>query len=208
MGNSESQPVDDSGLKPGSDEWWWREAEKNLAPVKSCEEFCTRFHAKKKDYEENVELFNKLLREGPCKDLDYFTHDGWLATFPENLRKWIDIIWRGFDHNSDGKLTLEEWLVYEGILKYGTLEQHLMGSFMMFDIDGDHRITGEEFCTLMRALFELHGEELPEEGYDDIKRFVFERADADHSGTLELGEAIDASRKNQKIASLLNFVSP
>lgn len=32
-----SAPVD-------SDEYWWAELEKNLRPIKSCEEFCERFN--------------------------------------------------------------------------------------------------------------------------------------------------------------------
>ena len=41
MGNQDSKGG--VGVKFESEEYWWLEAMKELAPVQSCEEFCRRF---------------------------------------------------------------------------------------------------------------------------------------------------------------------
>ena len=44
MGNKSSKGKGmPANIKPESDEYWWWYAEKTLAPIDSCEEFCERF---------------------------------------------------------------------------------------------------------------------------------------------------------------------
>lgn len=45
MGNKQTKGTAAASSAPaGTDEYWWGELEKNLCPIKSCEEFCERFN--------------------------------------------------------------------------------------------------------------------------------------------------------------------
>ena len=138
MGNKSSKGKGiPANIEPESEEYWWWHAEKTLAPIDSCEEFCERFKclfiffviffclscalmlpffdalcqliATPEVYNGIVEEFNGLVKKSfpddPSKD--YISYEGWLTMRPgEPNKKCLDLIWKGFDLDSNGKITV------------------------------------------------------------------------------------------------------
>jgi len=193
-----------------SEEFWWGEVAKNLVPIQSCEEFCKRFNATSQQYQDCVDTFNEMIGLGPEADRDkpYLTRQAWLDSVPHgaSVEKWVTNIWDCFDHDHNNQLSLDEWLVYDGIRKYGSLEQRVMGSFVLYDPNGDHKIQRDEIESMMRAAREISGVTLPEEKFAECLETLMNVVDSDKSGTLELSEVIKAARANACIAKIFNAV--
>jgi len=199
-----------SSAVPDSDEFWWLEADSTFAPIGSCDEFCRRFHATPAGYKESVALFNDMIANGPeeGRGKPHLTLGAWLRAVPEGdtVKQWVTNIWNCFDVDSNGIMTLDEWLVYDGIRKFGTLEQRVMGSFILFDPDHDRKIRREEIGTMMKAASSISGIELSEEKFKVCLDTLINVVDVDKSETLELSEVIRAARANPSIAKIFNAV--
>ena len=76
-------------------------------------------------------------------------------------------------------LQLEEYLVYDGISDHGTLEQRIMGSFMMCDQNHDREIRREEMTTVLRTANAMHNKKMPEEKFNHSMDVLMEIVDAD-----------------------------
>ena len=75
---------------------------------------------------------------------------------------------------------LDEWLVFDGIRKYGSLEQRVMGSFIMYDHSEDHKIQREEVVTMMRTATAVAGAQLTDAMIQQALETLMAIADTDH----------------------------
>jgi len=209
MGNKSSKGKGmPANIEPESEEYWWWHAEKTLTPIDSCEEFCERFKSTPEVYNGIVEEFNGLVKKSfpddPSKD--YISYEGWLTMRPgEPNKKCLDLIWKGFDLDSNGKITLDEFLVFQGISTAGTLEQKAMGSFWMLDQNHDHKIGRDEIALLMRASGEASGASHSDEEIGHLSDFVLKFVDKDKNGSIELSELISVARSDEKIADIFRI---
>jgi len=197
------------GVKYDSEEYWWFELDRTVAPISSCEEYCERFHASPEDYKKGVATFRafrkKSFPDDPSKD--FITREGWLSACPNDAyRKWFELLFNAFDADRNGQFTLEEFLVYDGISDHGSLEQRIMGSFMMCDQNHDHEIKREEMTVVLRTANAMHNKRMPDEKFDHNMDVLMEIVDADRNGTIELGEVIKAARKDERIATIFSTV--
>ena len=74
---------------------------------------------------------------------------------------------------------LKEWLVYDGIRKFGTLEQRVMGSFVLYDPNHDHKIQRDEIECMMRAARDISNVCLPEDKFDQCMEALMKAVDID-----------------------------
>ena len=59
-------------------------------------------------------------------------------------------------------LQLDEWLVYDGVLQYGTSEYRLIGTFVMLDTSRDGKLQVLEVEKLIRLIFAVSEMEVSE----------------------------------------------
>jgi len=218
MGNKESKGKDcPPGIVFESEEYWWWQAGKTFAPIETPEEFCERFKAPKELCMKGVLVYDCIKNDVPEGEepKPYITLEQWLRSAPnEAHKKWSELIFNAFDTDRDGKFTLEEFLAYFGVMEKGTLEQRVMGKFMLCDLNHDHKIDREEMATVLRASFARNQKPQPEKTdlglspEDDFKlrlAVLFEMLDTNGNGTFELNEIIKAARKDKRVASLFSI---
>ncbi|KAF6213006.1 hypothetical protein GE061_010720 [Apolygus lucorum] len=74
-----------------------------------------------------------------------------------------------FDNSSDGLVKLEEWLQGMSVFLRGTLEERIVFSFNVYDLNTDGFIVREEIFTLLRnSLVKQPQDEDPEEGWQAV----------------------------------------
>jgi len=203
--------------KPGSEEWWWMKAEENLSPITSVDEFCMRFHASPDQYKKIEDFFNSVTEDCP-RDKEgrrCLSYEQWMKAIPElaHVEGMVKRIFDAFDTDRNNVLTLDEFLVYQGINEFGSLEQRVMGSFALYDTDRNHKIDRDELKGMIETVFAVVNSHLPKEKRLPTEEIVptvihqfFEIVDTDHNGTVELGEVIKAARTNPDIAKMFDAV--
>ena len=70
-------------------------------------------------------------------------------------------------------------MVYDGISDHGTLEQRIMGSFMMCDQNHDHEIKRDEMTIVLRTANAMHNKRMPDDKFDHNMDVLMELVDAD-----------------------------
>ena len=69
--------------------------------------------------------------------------------------------------------------MYDGIRKLGTLEQRVMGSFVLYDPNHDRKIQRDEIESMMRAARDISNVSLPEEKFDQCMETLMSVVDVD-----------------------------
>ena len=69
--------------------------------------------------------------------------------------------------------------MFDGIRKYGSLEQRVMGSFVLFDHTRDHKIQRKEIEDMMRTAVYVSGVSLTESMIQKALKNVMAIADSD-----------------------------
>jgi len=173
-----------------------------LAPVQSQEEFCNRFGVGEAQYKVSRDVFQKL-----AGDKDFVTDREWLDDAPqtEAAQEWVRNIWRAFAP-ADNKMTLSEWLVFDGIRKYGSLDQRVVGSFVLYDHNNDGVVEREEVAAMMRTAAAVAGEGVSESLIQQAVEILMSEADKQHTGLMELEDILNAARIQPVIAKIFNAV--
>jgi len=198
-------------LVAGSEEWYWARAEELFAPISSRTEFCARFNVKSEAYQLVVDSFEKRanVERGGQKFID---REGWVNVpfkLPE-LKECLLMIFDAFDADHNGVISLDEYLVYMGVKTFGTPEQKVMGAFLIYDSDNDHKINREEMKKIFKLTIAVAKEYVPDKVEEDISDediteaagAIFDAIDTDHSGTLEMREVVKAARESETISGL------
>jgi len=173
-----------------------------LAPIKDHEEFCKRFGVGEGQYKSSRDIFQKL-----AGDKDFVTDKEWSDDAPqtEAAQQWVKNIWRAFAPEDD-KMTLSDWLVFDGIRKYGSLEQRVVGSFVLYDYNDDGVVEREELAAMMRTAAAVAGENVSESLIQQALEILMTEADKDHNGLLQMEDIIEAAKVQPVVAKIFNAV--
>jgi len=173
-----------------------------LGPVQSQEEFCKRFGVGDAQYRSSRDVFQELAGEK-----GFVTDQEWLDDAPqtEAAQQWVRNIWRAFAP-ADNKMTLSEWLVFDGIRKYGTLDQRVIGSFVLYDHNADGILQREEVASMMRTAAAVAGEGVSESLIQQALELLMQETDKNHTGNMELDDILSAARVNPSLAKIFNAV--
>lgn len=155
---------------------WREQVATTLAPVASQAEFCARFGVGPAQYRASAALFDELAR-----GKGFVTGAEWREDAPqtEAAQQWVRNIWRAFAP-ADDRMTLSEWLVFDGIRKHGSLEQRVVGSFVLYDHAGVGVLRREEVAAMMRTASEVAGADLSESLIQQALEILMTEADKDH----------------------------
>jgi len=173
-----------------------------LGPVQSQEEFCKRFNVGEAQYRASRDVFQEL-----AGDKDFVTDQEWMEDAPqtEAAQQWVRNIWRAFAP-ADNKMTLSDWLVFDGIRKYGTLDQRVIGSFVLYDHNADGVLQREEVAAMMRTAAAVAGEGISESLIQQALELLMQAADKNHTGFMQLDDILSAARVNPTLAKIFNAV--
>ncbi|KAL9656277.1 hypothetical protein ABK040_007890 [Willaertia magna] len=145
------------------------------------------------------------------KDMDKDGFKKWIKAigiFP-NLPKDapIDHLFRSYDRNRDGTISFEEFILYLSITAPTQAEQEpskiIEVTFLLYDADGDGRLTSVELEQGMKDTFRLLGHDVDSEKFKHIiqqrVKQLLDFADVNNDGEITLEEIQEAVKKNPKL---------
>nr|XP_048308415.1 EF-hand calcium-binding domain-containing protein 1 isoform X4 [Myodes glareolus] len=108
----------------------------------------------------------------------------------------VFLVFRGFDRDNDGCVSVTEWIHGLSLFLRGTLEEKMKYCFEVFDLNGDGYISKEEmFHMLKNSLLKQPSEEDPDEGIKDLVEITLKKMDQDHDGKLSYTDYENAVRE-------------
>ncbi|XP_013852218.1 EF-hand calcium-binding domain-containing protein 1 isoform X3 [Sus scrofa] len=118
----------------------------------------------------------------------------------------MDRVFRGFDKDNDGCVSVSEWVYGLSVFLRGTLEEKMKYCFEVFDLNGDGFISKEEMVHMLKnSLLKQPSEEDPDEGIKDLVEITLKKMDHDHDGKLSFPDYEAAVREE---ALLLEAFGP
>ncbi|XP_077383871.1 calaxin [Festucalex cinctus] len=151
-------------------------------------------HFNKREVECLIREFHTLLEESasPARSvggLDRWKFRSFLHnTFGLTNDAIMDGVFRTFDKDNDGYVSLKEWIEGLSVLLRGTLDERIKYCFHVYDLNADKYITREEMLQMLRYSLRLPGEEDPYDGIKDLVEITLKRMDHDHDDRLSLDD--------------------
>ncbi|XP_045915701.1 EF-hand calcium-binding domain-containing protein 1 [Micropterus dolomieu] len=108
----------------------------------------------------------------------------------------MDGVFRTFDKDNDGFVSMKEWIEGLSVILRGTLDEKIKYCFHVYDLNGDNYISREEmFHMLKNSLIRQPTEEDPDEGIKDLVEITLKKMDHDHDGRLSFDDFEKAVRE-------------
>ncbi|XP_050395326.1 Kv channel-interacting protein 4 isoform X3 [Patella vulgata] len=124
--------------------------------------------------------------------------------FPQgDSSQYAHYVFSTFDHDNNGSISFEEFVMGLSVLSRGTLQERLQWAFNLYDINGDGIITKDEMVDIVSAIYEMMGrysehicdENTPREHVDQ----VFQKMDLNMDGVISLEEFMDTCKRDENI---------
>ncbi|XP_056876898.1 calaxin isoform X1 [Takifugu flavidus] len=98
-------------------------------------------------------------------------------------------VFRTFDKDNDGFVSVKEWIEGLSVFLRGTLDEQIKYCFQVYDLNGDGYISAEEMLYLLKdCLKEQPTEEDPDEGIRDLVEITLSNMDHDHDGRISFAD--------------------
>ncbi|KAM6974795.1 calaxin isoform 2-T2 [Tautogolabrus adspersus] len=108
----------------------------------------------------------------------------------------MDGVFRTFDKDNDGSVSVKEWIEGLSVFLRGSLEEKIKYCFHVYDLNGDNYISKEEMFQLLKnSLNRQPTEEDPDEGIKDLVEITLKKMDHDHDGRLSFADFEKAVRE-------------
>ena len=121
-----------------------------------------------------------------------------------NMKKMENNIFRMYDTNQDGNVSMEEFLIVFHIFSGGTAEENFQRIFRIFDVDNNGTISKNELKKLVKDMAVIINKNNPEKFEEDvITNGTFEEMDKDHDGSITSKEFVDAILTQDKCSKFL-----
>ena len=121
-----------------------------------------------------------------------------------NLKKMEKNMFRMYDTNQDGVVSMEEFLIVFQVLSGGTPEENLKRIFRIFDADNDGLISKPELRKLVKDLRVVISENNPEKYTEDlITDSTWNEMDKDRDGFVTSEEFTSAVLAKDKFSKFL-----
>ena len=135
------------------------------------------------------------------KEFSNFIH---LALPKLNVKKMEKNMFRMYDTNQDGIISMEEFLIVFQVLSGGTPEENLKRIFRVFDVDNDGLISKAELKKLVKDMHAIISENNPEKYADElILDSTWLEMDKDRDGYITSKEFEDAIMAQDKFSKFL-----
>ncbi|KAK9456611.1 hypothetical protein V1511DRAFT_456750 [Dipodascopsis uninucleata] len=122
---------------------------------------------------------------------------------------FAEYVFNVFDNDRSGTIDFKEFICALSITARGTVEEKLLWSFQLYDIDNDGKISYSEMLAIVEAIYKMVGtmKQLPEDEATPKKRVdkIFAAMDKNADGELTLDEFKEGSKLDPTIVSALNI---
>lgn len=124
--------------------------------------------------------------------------------FPQgDSDSYAHYVFNTFDHDGNGTLSFEEFVIGLSVLARGTMTERLEWAFNLYDINRDGLISREEMLNIISAIYELMGRFCEPSVYENTTRdhveMVFQKMDLNKDGVITLEEFMDSCRRDENI---------
>ncbi|XP_040909307.1 EF-hand calcium-binding domain-containing protein 1 [Toxotes jaculatrix] len=121
----------------------------------------------------------------------------------------MDGVFRTFDKDNDGLVSMNEWIEGLSVFLRGTLDEKIKYCFHVYDLNGDSYISREEmFHMLKNSLIRQPTEEDPDEGIKDLVEITLKKMDHDHDGKLSFDDFEMAVREENLLLEAFGSCLP
>jgi len=185
------------------------------------EEFCNMFHVTPEVYDNMTAEFMNLT--GGAMEIP---HEVWTEAFSgafgedgQDLAAHYETIFRVLDCDKNDTITLDEYMLFQGVVLYGDGKIKLRGLFAIADTSCDNVLTAAELRDSFVFAMKVSNRNNPEyQGNPNVitdeqnviidiaVQSIFEIVDTDKSGTIELNEFMTALDTHPDLITKLPFL--
>ncbi|XP_029919612.1 calaxin [Myripristis murdjan] len=121
----------------------------------------------------------------------------------------MDRVFHTFDKDSDGYISVKEWIEGLSVFLRGTLDEKIKYCFAVYDLNSDGYISREEMLQMLNdSMIREPTEEDPDEGIKDLVEITFKRMDYDHDGRLSYADFERAVREENLLLEAFGSCLP
>ncbi|XP_076460643.1 Kv channel-interacting protein 4-like isoform X1 [Babylonia areolata] len=125
--------------------------------------------------------------------------------FPQgDATAYAHYVFNTFDHDHNGSISFEEFVMGLSVLSRGTLQERLQWAFSLYDINGDGIITKDEMLDIVTAIYEMMGRytepSIDENTAKEHVDRVFQKMDLNRDGVISVEEFMDTCRRDEIIS--------
>jgi len=122
---------------------------------------------------------------------------------------FAEFVFNVFDKDRNGTIDFKEFIIALSVTSRGRMEDKLDWAFQLYDIDGDGQITYQEMLQIVESIYKMVGSmvKLPTDEDTPEKRVkkIFRMMNKDESGSLNMAEFKESSRRDETIVSALSL---
>ncbi|KAJ3009443.1 Neuronal calcium sensor 1 [Thoreauomyces humboldtii] len=167
---------------------------------------CTYF-----DKKELQQWYKGFMKDCPTGSLDRPSFQRiYKSFFPfGDPSAFADHVFNVFDENKNGSIDFREFISALSVTSRGRIEEKLVWSFQLYDINNDGYITREEMHQIVEAIYRMVGNmvklPLDEDTPDKRVEKIFTLMDMNADGKLDMEEFREGSQKDPTIVQALNL---
>ncbi|XP_034016006.1 EF-hand calcium-binding domain-containing protein 1 [Thalassophryne amazonica] len=118
-------------------------------------------------------------------------------------------VFRIFDKDNDGLISMKEWIEGLSIFLRGSLEEQMKYCFQVYDLNGDNYISREEMIHMLKdSMVSWPTDEDPDEGVKDLVEITLKMMDHDHDGKLSFSDYEKSVRKENLLLEAFGTCLP
>jgi len=185
------------------------------------DEFCAEFNVTPDVYDKLAAEFNNL-----TGGADQIPHAVWTEALcgafgeeGQDLAAHYETIFKVLDVDNNDTITLDEYMLFQGVLAFGTGRHKLRGLFAIADSSRDNVLTADELRDSFIFAMKISNRSNPEyQGnpniitdeqkalIDNAVSTIFDVVDTDKNGQIELTEFLAALDTHPDLTALLPFL--
>ena len=126
----------------------------------------------------------------------------------QNTEEYCYHIFRTFDKDNDGTIIFSEFMLAINIMGSGTVEEKLMWSFRMFDIDENGSIDLDEMTKIVQSIYGMLGSNadvMIESTPEARAKAVFDKLDKNEDQLITQQEFVRGCLKDEELKNMLTF---
>ncbi|KAM6943477.1 guanylyl cyclase-activating protein 2-like [Xenentodon cancila] len=156
------------------------------------------------------DLYRKFASECPSGNLhlhEFRRIFGVNSSSSEEELAYVEIVFRSFDTNKDGKIDFMEYVAAVNLVFRGELEDKLKWSFKVYDRDGNGSLTRQEVQGVVKIINKIrrHDDPSVEGNIDEICDRIFELVDKNNDSQISLEEFIEGAVKDPWVMEQLKL---